>query len=208
MIIKDNTRKLSFTFKKITSREGFCNKCMTNNSWCLSSEKGRCVEDLGMFCVPPEWKGSRENPSQTLWCGGVWKEDQAFGEAEKGCESFLLVLLILFCHRGNFQYCFFWFIFFHFVTLVTGTGGEQTVGHSVELHEVTVWTEGTVMTLQLMRWVWEDNAAYFEYKRKTNTCFFRITIALCHFKAQILLVSYTKAEKPKPDLCFWIIFLS
>lgn len=53
------------------------------------------------------------------------------------------------------------------------------------------------MTLQLMRWVWEDNAAYLEYKRKTNTCFFRITIALCHFEAQILLVSYTKAEKPK-----------
>lgn len=50
------------------------------------------------------------------------------------------------------------------------------------------------MTLQLMRWVWEDNAAYFEYRRKTNTCFFRITIALCHFEAQILLVSYTKAE--------------
>lgn len=32
---------------------------------------------------------------------------------------------------------FFWFIFFT-LTLVTGTGGEQAVGHSVELHEVTV----------------------------------------------------------------------
>lgn len=27
---------------------------------------------------------------------------------------------------------------FHFLALVTGTGGEQAVGHSVELHEVTV----------------------------------------------------------------------
>lgn len=31
-----------------------------------------------------------------------------------------------------------WCHLFHFLALVTGTGGEQAVGHSVELHEVTV----------------------------------------------------------------------
>lgn len=47
---------------------------------------------------------------------------------------------------------------FHFLLLLTGTGGEQAVGHSVELHEVTVWTKGTAMTLQLLWRVWEDTA--------------------------------------------------
>lgn len=39
--------------------------------------------------------------------------------------------------------CVFCFLYvechsFHFLMLLTGTGGEQAVGHSVELHEVTV----------------------------------------------------------------------
>lgn len=39
--------------------------------------------------------------------------------------------------------CVFCFLYvhchlFHFLVLLTGTGGEQAVGHSVELHEVTV----------------------------------------------------------------------
>lgn len=42
-----------------------------------------------------------------------------------------------------------------FAVLLTGSGGEQAVGHSVELHEVTVWAEGTAMTLQLQWRVWE-----------------------------------------------------
>ena len=97
-----------------------------------------------------------------MWCWSVWKEDQAFGEAEKGCESFFF-----FCTYCSSSYaigeslCVFCFLyvkchFFHFLALLTGTWGEQAVGHSVELHEVTVWTEGTVMTLQLLWRLWED----------------------------------------------------
>lgn len=56
-------------------------------------------------CLPtPEWKICWEKPSKTMWYRSVWKEDQAFGEAEKGCEfllTFLLLRLILFFHRGK-----------------------------------------------------------------------------------------------------------
>lgn len=76
-----------------------------------------------MFCVPPpEWKGCRENPDQTLWCRGVWEEDQAFGEAEKGCESYTLAFL-LYCSSSfaiGESLCAFCFLYvqrclFHFL---------------------------------------------------------------------------------------------
>lgn len=95
-----------------------------------------------------------------MWCWGVWKEDQAFGEAEKGCEFFVTITVHPLFAIGE-SLCVFCFLYvqchlFHFLVLLTGTGGEQAVGHSVELHEVTVWTKGTVMTLQLLWMVWED----------------------------------------------------
>lgn len=65
-------------------------------------------------------------------------------------------------HRGK-SLCLVSYVDCHllrFLPILPGTGGEQAVGHSVELHEVTVWTEGTVMTLQLLWRVWEDIAVY------------------------------------------------
>lgn len=102
--------------------------------------------DLGIFYVPPtpqSGKAAEKTPTKPCDVEVYEKKIKLLEKQRKDVSLACLLsylLLILFCHRGKSVYfvsymfsgvCFaFW--------LLTGAGGEQAVGHSVERHEVTV----------------------------------------------------------------------
>lgn len=95
---------------------------------------------------------------------------------------------------------------FHFLALLTGTGGEQAVGHSVELHEVTVWTEGTVMTLQLLWRVWEGPAVspvMQSCRRRTKTSFSMNSFLFLSFqnpRTKVFVLDNTSVQTCPPNV--------
>lgn len=111
--------------------------------------------DLGIFCVLPPQSGKAAEKTPTKACDAeVYEKKIKLLEKQRKdvsflsfylsfCLSFCLswLLLILFCHGGKSLCICFLYVqccLFHFLVLLTGSGGEQAVGHSVELHEVTV----------------------------------------------------------------------
>lgn len=105
------------------------------------------------FCVLQSGKAAEKTPAKPCDVE-VYEKKIKLLEKQRKDVSLLFLLLVPFVPLG--KTCGRFFSQVSLVSLpVTGTRGEQTVGHSVERHEVTVWTEGTVMTPLWWR-VWED----------------------------------------------------
>lgn len=89
---------------------------------------------------PQSGKAAEKTPAKPCDVEVYEKKIKLLEKQRKDVSLFCWYCSSSFAIGETFSIVFFFvcFIFFHFVTLVTGTGGEQAVGHSVELHEVTV----------------------------------------------------------------------
>lgn len=95
---------------------------------------------------PQSGKAAEKTPTKSCDVEVYEKKIKLLEKQRKDVSLFFFFFLSSYCSSSfaiGESLCAFSFLYvqchlFHFLSLLTGTGGEQAVGHSVELHEVTV----------------------------------------------------------------------